>query len=243
METTYDVPMTSSRGSTVADVERWGSLVGAAVLVAYGLSRRSLPGAWLVAAAAPLAYRGLAGQWPQLPSRVEAWGAPQTRRALAGSRGIQVRESVRLERPLAEVYRFWRTLENLPRFMTHLERVTDLGEGRSHWVATGPADVRVEWAAEIINDVENQVIAWKSLPGAEVVSAGSVNFDAVRDGRSTQVSVNLQYAPPAGRVGGWVATLAGREPSQMIREDLRRMKQLLEVGEIARATHGSGGVR
>ena len=127
--------------------------------------------------------------------------------------------------------------------MTHLERVTDLGEGRSHWVAAGPADVRVEWDAEIINDVENQVIAWKSLPGADVVSAGSVNFDAVRGGRSTQVSVNLQYAPPAGRVGGWVATLAGREPSQMIREDLRRLKQLLEAGEIARATHGSGGAR
>ena len=114
METTYDVPMTLRRGSTVADFERWGSLAGAAVLIAFGFSRRSLPGVWLVAAAAPLAYRGLAGQWPELPSRVEPWGAPQARRALSGARGIHVRESVRLERPLAEVYRFWRASKTCP---------------------------------------------------------------------------------------------------------------------------------
>jgi uncharacterized membrane protein len=130
------------------------------------------------------------------------------------------------------VYQFWRTLENLPLFMAHLERVTDLGGGRSHWVARGPAGVRVEWDAEIINDVENQVIAWRSLPGADVDSAGSVNFDAMRAGQSTQVTVRLQYAPPAGRAGGWVATLFGREPSQTIREDLRRLKQLMEAGEV-----------
>ena len=72
METTYDAPMTWRRGSTVSDFERWGSLAGAAILIAYGFSRRSLPGAWLVAAAAPLAYRGVAGQWPPLPSRIQA---------------------------------------------------------------------------------------------------------------------------------------------------------------------------
>jgi uncharacterized membrane protein len=65
--------------------------------------------------------------------------------------------------------------------------------------------------------------------------AGSVNFDRVRGGHSTQVTVHLQYAPPAGRVGSSVATLLGREPSQTIREDLRRLKQVLEAGEVARA--------
>ena len=103
----------------------------------------------------------------------------------------------------------------------------------------------MEWDAEIINDVEDQLIAWRSLPGSDVVSAGSVNFDAVRGGRSTQVSVHLQYAPPAGRAGALLSRLFGREPSQTIREDLRRLKQLLEAGEVARvaAPALAGGAR
>jgi uncharacterized membrane protein len=103
----------------------------------------------------------------------------------------------------------------------------------------------VEWNAEIINQVPNQVIAWRSLPGSEVVTAGSVNFDVVRGGRSTQVSVRLQYAPPAGHVGAVVAGLLGSDPAGMVREDLRRLKQLLEAGEVPRAdsTIRGGGVR
>jgi uncharacterized membrane protein len=120
--------------------------------------------------------------------------------------------------------------------MRYLERVTESADGRSHWVAAGPAGVAVEWDAEIINEVENKLIAWRSLAGSEVVTAGSVNFDTVRGGRSTQVSVNLQYAPPAGKAGAMVASLFGREPAQTIREDLRHFKQLLEAGEIPRAS-------
>jgi uncharacterized membrane protein len=159
-----------------------------------------------------------------------------TKTALAGTRGIHVRESVRLERPVTDLYRLWRRLENLPRFMSHLERVTETSDRRSHWIARGPAGLAVEWDAEIINEVENQVVGWRSLPGSDVVTAGSVNFDAVRGGRGTQISVHLQYALPAGRVGAAVASLFGSEPSQTIREDLRRFKRLLEAGEVPRAT-------
>ena len=95
--------------------------------------------------------------------------------------------------------------------------------------------MRVEWDAEIINEVENKIIGWRSLPGSDVVTAGSVNFDSVRAGRSTQVSVNLQYSAPAGRAGRLVAFLFGKAPSQTIREDLRRFKQLMEAGEAPRA--------
>jgi uncharacterized membrane protein len=212
------------------DLERWASLATATAAMAYGLSRRTVPGICLAVAAAPLAYRGLAGSWPP--------GAGQqgdTRLALSGDRGIHVRESIRLERPLEEVYRFWRRLENLPQFMTYLEQVTDLGDGRSRWVARGPAGMRVTWDAEIINEVPNSVIGWRSLPGSDVVSAGSANFDTVRGGRSTQITVHLQYAAPGGRLGAFLASVFGREPSQTIREDLRRLKQLLEAGEISRS--------
>jgi uncharacterized membrane protein len=120
--------------------------------------------------------------------------------------------------------------------MTHLDRVTETPDGKSHWVARGPAGLAVEWDAEIINEVENQVIGWRSLPGSDVVTAGSVNFNTTRGGRGTYVSVHLQYAPPAGKAGALIASLFGREPSQTIREDLRHFRQLLEAGEIPRAT-------
>jgi uncharacterized membrane protein len=214
-----------------SEVERWVTLATAGALMAYGLSRRTFPGMCLAAAAAPLAYKGMAGAWPGLNG---AHASDDTRVALAANRGIHVRESIRLEKPIAEVYRFWRSLENLPRFMTHLRQVTDSGNGRSHWEAKGPANVKVEWDAEIINDVENSVIGWKSLPGSDVVTAGSVNFSTVRGGRSTQVAVHLQYSPPAGRAGKLLSTVLGRNPRSMIREDLRQLKQLLEAGEIAR---------
>ena len=148
------------RRVSVRELERWASLAAASAVMAYGFSRRTVPGVCLAAAAAPIAYRGIVGSWPFANGQA----AGDTRSALAGGKGIHVREAVRLEIPIAHVYRFWRTLGNLPRFLTHLERVTEFGDGRSHWVAEGPAGVSVEWDAEIINEVENKVIGWRSLP-------------------------------------------------------------------------------
>jgi uncharacterized membrane protein len=211
---------------------RWAAFAAAGLCVAAGA--RAPRARWfLTLTAAALVSRGMIGHWPSFERR--GLGRDDTRTTLGGGRGIHVRESVRLEKPIEEVYRFWRQLENLPSFMTYLQSVTPLGDGRSRWVARGPAGVRVIWDAEIVNEIENTVIGWRSLPGSDVAVAGSVNFDRVRDGGSTQVTVHLQYAPPAGRVGASVATLFGREPSQTIREDLRRLKQVLEAGEIARA--------
>jgi uncharacterized membrane protein len=222
-------------------LEQWGALAAAAALIGYGASRRSLAGLCVAATAAPLVYRGATGRWPAGLQGVGAWRA-DTRTALSGPRGIHLRESVRLECPIDEVYRFWARLENLPTFMHNLISVSDLGGGRSHWVARGPADIRVEWNAEIINEIPNKVLAWRSLPGGDVASAGSVTFEPARgDDRGTQLTVTLQYEPPAGKVGSLVASAFGREPSQTIREDLRRLKQLLEAGEIAKAA-GAGGV-
>jgi len=219
------------------EVERWASFVTGAAVMAFGLSRRSVPGVCLAVAAAPLAYKGLTGKWPVSSPRDanDVTGA-----ALGGSRGIHVRESIRLEVPLEQVYRFWHRLENLPRFMAHLERVEDLGGGRSHWIAHGPGGIPVEWDAEIINEVENKVIGWRSLPESDITTAGAVNFSTVREGRSTQLSVHLQYSAPAGRAGRLLAMVFGSDPASMIREDLRRVKQLLEAGEIARSSKEPG---
>jgi uncharacterized membrane protein len=224
----------SHRGRSLTDAENLLALGAGAVLLSVGAFRRHSPvGVGLALSAAPLLYRGFTGRWPELLNGDR--NHPSTKDALRGDRGVHVRESIRLERPVADVYRFWRRLDNLPQFMTHLERVTEGPDGRSHWVASGPAGRAVEWDAEIINEVENEVLAWRSLPGSDVATAGSVSFDSVRGGRSTQVSVNLQYALPAGNAGALVAWLFGREPSQTVREDLRQFRQLLEAGEVPRA--------
>jgi uncharacterized membrane protein len=116
--------------------------------------------------------------------------------------------------------------------MDHLVSVTQLDFFRSHWVAKAPAGRRVEWDAEIINEVPGELIAWRTVPGSELVSAGSVQFKRAAGGRGTEVRVRLQYHPPAGKVGATIAWLLGHDPAQAIREDLRRFKQLMEAGEV-----------
>ena len=222
-------------------MERWGASATALGLVAYGVGRRSADGWCVAACAAPLAYLAMTGRWPVLSKRhqlrrEQAGDREQAGGDAAAARGIHVRESVRLERPADEIYRFWSKLENLPLFMANLERVTELGGDRSRWVARGPARVAVEWDAEITERRENRLIRWQSLPGADVAVKGTVTFDPVRAGRSTQVTVTLQFAPPGGRAGALLATVTGSNPSQTIREDLRRLKQVLEAGEIPRVT-------
>jgi uncharacterized membrane protein len=229
-----DVDVFPDSATSLRDAESLLALGTGMFLLLVGASRHSRLGACLAVSSTPLLFRGVTGRWP---AALDQYLQPDdTRTALGGDRGIHVRESIRLEVPIADVYGFWRRLEQLPRFMSHLVSVTETSDRESHWVACGPAGLDVEWDAEIINEVENQILAWRSLPDADVVTAGSVNFDTVRGGRSTQISVDLQYAPPAGQAGAVVASLFGREPSQTIREDLRRFKQLLEAGEAPRAT-------
>jgi uncharacterized membrane protein len=154
-----------------------------------------------------------------------------TRQQLGGDKGTHVEEAVTINRPAAELYRFWRDFENLPKFMKHLESVAIRDAGVSHWVAKGPGGMRAEWDARIINDLQNRLIAWQSLAGSRIATAGSVNFNETP--RGTEVRVHFQYRSPAGKLGSAVAWLFGEEPSMQVREDLRRFKQLMETGEIS----------
>ena len=149
-----------------------------------------------------------------------------------GSQGVHARASCIVNRAPEEVYSFWRNFENLPRFMKHLESVQDHGDGRSRWVAKGPAGSNVEWEATIIADVPGEVITWRSLEGADVDNAGAVRFERAAGNRGTIVKVNIQYNPPAGVIGATVAKLFGEEPEQQLDDDLRRFKQVMEIGEV-----------
>jgi uncharacterized membrane protein len=104
---------------------------------------------------------------------------------------------------------------------------------------SGPAGLIVEWDAEIINERRPEVIAWRSVGAADVVSAGSVRFRRM-PGHSTEVRVLMQYEPPAGRLGAAFASLAGAAPESMMREDLRRLKEWLESGASGPARRATG---
>jgi len=145
---------------------------------------------------------------------------------------VLTKRSITVNRPVAEVYQFWRNFENLPRFMRHLQSVTTTGERTSHWVAKAPGGKSVEWDAETLEDRENERIAWRSLPGADVYNAGSVEFIPAPGNRGTEVRVTLEYDPPFGKLGSKVAMLWREEPGQQVKDDLRHLKQVLETGEV-----------
>ena len=147
-------------------------------------------------------------------------------------RGVRVEQVVTVNRPIEEVYRFWRNFENLPRFMQHLESVRVLDDRRSRWQAKAPAGTSVQWVAELVQEIEHEWIAWRSLPGSDVENHGSVRFKRAPGARGTELRVQLEYYPPAGALGRGVAWLFGEEADQQIREDLRSFKQLMETREI-----------
>jgi uncharacterized membrane protein len=218
----------------LSPVERWVSIVSGTGLAIYGLTRVKSNG-WIPAVVGGLLVRrGLTAHCEvyQAFGINTARSASDTRRVLGRSGGINVKESVTLNRSIEELYRFWRNLEHLPRFMHHLESVERITDTISHWRAKGPGGTVMDWNAEIINEVPNQLIGWRSLEGADVVSAGSVNFDRGDPALGTRVTVHLQYSPPGGKVGAAVAKLFRRDAATEIREDLQRFKQLVESDPV-----------
>ena len=155
--------------------------------------------------------------------------------AAARTSKMNVKRAVTIRRSREELYAFWRHFENLPRFMYHLEQVRVLGSGRSHWTAKAPAGTTVEWDAEIVEDRPNERIAWRSLPNADVANRGSVEFRPAPGNRGTEVHVEMHYDPPGGKLGALIAKLFGEEPGEQIADDLRRLKQVMEVGEVIRS--------
>jgi uncharacterized membrane protein len=147
---------------------------------------------------------------------------------------LHVKKSVTINRPRAEIYQFWRELQNLPAFMIHLKSVTASNDRCSHWVANAPGGP-VEWDAEVITDTPNELIAWRSLAGSDVANKGSVKFADAPGGRGTEVRVEFLYDAPAGQLGAAIAKMFGEEPHQQLTDDLRRLKQVLEAGEVVRS--------
>ena len=144
-----------------------------------------------------------------------------------------------IDKPRAELYAFWRRLENLPRFMKNLIEVTDLGNGRSLWVGKSALGLKAQWDAEIVEEREGQFLSWRSLPGSMISNAGTVSFEDSPNGRGTIVRVTMEVGTGLGKV----ASKLGGATQQEVREDLRRLKELMETGEVATTDGQPHGTR
>jgi uncharacterized membrane protein len=229
----WDEPSRQWTGVNVGDAERLACALGGGALAAYGLTRGTLGGLFLAALGGGLLYRGLTGHCPMYQSLgVNTACTPHGPQAsIAAGCGVRVDRSITINRSPQELWRFWRNLENLPRVMSHLERVENRGNKRSHWAAKAPMGMNVEWDAEIITERENELIGWRSPPGSEVATAGSVHF-APAPGGGTEIRVELKYDPPGGQLGHWLASAFGEDAGRQIDEDLRRFKQMCESGQV-----------
>jgi uncharacterized membrane protein len=202
---------------------RWGALITGGALALIGLSKRSKSGVAIATAGGLLSYAG-------------AKVGTQQRELIA-------RSSILLNCTPEEAYQFWSKFENLPLFMRHLESVTLLEENRSRWTAIGPFGKRITWDAEIAFDRAGDVIAWRSLPESEIYVDGIVKFRNAPANRGTIITVVVVYQPPAGAIGGALSKLLGKDPSFMMRQDLRRLKALIEASEIPTIDGQSHGPR
>ena len=214
--------------------ERGISVTLGAALIAFAAARRRPFSSLLLAGAgAWLAHRGVTGRC-MVYDRLDMGTVEdedEGRLDAGGHDDLSVEVAITIARPVAEVYAFWRRLENFPLFMKSIVSVTERGGGRSLWIARGPAGKTWEWEAEILEDRPGELLVWRSLPGSEVHHHGAVRFQDAPAGRGTEIRVGIEFLPPGGIAGRVVARLAHRLPELQVEEDLRRLKQMLEAGE------------
>jgi len=214
----------------IGDVQRVLSAIAGMVFLASGLSRRNWSGAALVTVGGGLLYRAISGYCPAFGAMgIDTSGGNRLgrsgntnrlgRRKVHTDRATKIQRAIEINRPPKEIYRFWRSLDNLPRIMSHLDSVQVINDRLSHWVVkTIPGAPKVEWDAEIINDVENQRLGWRSLLGGDVDHTGSVEFKPTGDGQRTWLTVTMQYEPPGGKLGAAVAKWFGEDADMRIAE-------------------------
>jgi uncharacterized membrane protein len=168
-------------------------------------------------------------------------GTLRSRRS--GGRRMELTATTTVLKDAQELYAYWRDLENLPSFMSHVLEVRSVDEGRSHWRVEAPGGRTVEWDAEVVEDVPGDRLSWRSVGKTSVPNSGEVRFRPAPGDRGTEVYVRLEYDLPAGKLGELVARFAGQDPHQQVTDDLRRFKQVMETGEVVRSESTPEGTR
>jgi uncharacterized membrane protein len=236
------------QAQNVGKSERAASLAAGALLVSRGLRNKGWTGTLMGLLGIAFLRRGVTGycysyQALGINSASTSGDEGSQNVSVPYQTGIRIDEKVTINRSPGEVFRFWRDLGNIAEFMEHVESVRTIGENRSRWIAKGPAGKCLEWDAQIINEKENELIAWRSLEGSEVANAGSVHFKEAAGGRGTEVHVEILYSPPGGNVGALAAKLFGGDPAVQIRSDLKRLKARLEAGVLPNTEGQSAGAK
>lgn len=216
----------------VGETERWASVaVGSVLLLDTLTGRRGLLSGLIGGA---LLYRGVTGSC----SCYRALGINTASRdsnsatAIPAQAGVKVEHSVTIMRSPEDLYGFWRDFDNLPRAMRHVHDIEVIDRNRSKWTAAGHMGVKLQWEAEVYNDEENRLIAWRSLPGSQLDTAGSVHFESLGPDRGTEVRVSMKYNPPGGKIADTLAWFFGQSLEQQVVEDMRRFKCMMEAGDV-----------
>lgn len=197
------------------------------LLVANGILRGRLPGLLMTAIGGALTYRGVTGHCAMYQQLGINSSAVEGERAIV--KGVKIEEEVSIRRPAQELYDIWTRWEQLPQILPHIEHVKDLGQGRTRWTARGPLGATLSWDAEVIHQDPGRMVAWQSITGGDVDTAGSVHFNST-DENSTRMVVSMQYDPPGGRVTAVLAEFFGVGLDRRLREDLARFKRTMESG-------------
>lgn len=219
------------------EIVRWGSILGGSALMAYGLlRRRRLMGLFYAGIGAAVAYKGL--------KKNDVINRSLKRLALhtGATEPVELATSMTIERPVEEVYKFWRNLQNLPRFLRHIDSIDEIDDQHSRWTARLPGDVHLEWRAKLVEETPNEVLAWQSVQGSDIFNEGYLTFESVFNGQGTELHARIVYRPPAGEVGARIANFLEVVQEQFLKEDLRSFKQLMETGELA-TIHGQPSAR
>ncbi|HEX4274812.1 MAG TPA: SRPBCC family protein [Bryobacteraceae bacterium] len=228
----------------VGKVERTASVAAGVLLIGKGLRNKGWTGTAMALLGAEFLRRGITGNCHSYQALGINTADAEKRAAENGGdsvsvphgSGIRIDEAITINRSRADVYSFWRDLANIAEFMEYVESVRILGDTdnrMTRWSAKGPGGKCLEWDAEIINEKENELIAWRTLDAAEVANAGSVHFKDGPAGRGTEISLEILYSPPGGSLGAFAAKLFGDDPAARIHSDLKRIKARLEAGVLA----------
>lgn len=219
-----------TRPINVGGTERSASMVGGTVLALSGAKSLShgklFSGIAMIVAGAMFIYRGKTG-YCGFYNKIG--------RSTAGTEdtGVQVERVMTINRARHDVYQFWRNLETLPKFMQHLTSVQITGDKTSHWKACRPGGICIEWDAEIVEDYPGQLVRWHSIGNADIPNEGMVEFRDAPAGRGTEIKVSLRYFPLREKLRKPVSMVASAITTKRLDEDLNRLKQVLETGEMA----------
>jgi len=223
--------------ANVGPLERLLAGLTGGVLLGLGVTRRGPAAFGLSLGGGGLIVRALSGYCPAYNALgVDHAHEHSPAMAVPAQHGFKFEGEVKVHKPPEEVYAFWRQLENLPQLFEHLDQVAPIDGRYSRWRAKGPLGIEIEWEAEVFNDKPYELIAWRSLDGSELDTAGSVHFERAFGASGTLVRLSLKYNPPGGKIGAKIGQWLGKDLEAETAAGLQKLKHLLETSDAGKTT-------